>query len=201
MSEQTTEQQPDNLQDRLAELEAKLEATYAHKERVLDEKKAEQAGRRELEAELAKFRAAEKEREDAEAAKRGEYEKLIAERDRHNADLSDKLRDMIKTTALNEALSSVEIAPAMRRGVEAMHREAIDIIDGKAVINGEDPTDYFKKWAETDEGKAYTVAKNTGGGAVGSTSSTPTLAGKANLGGSKAERVAALKARFPDLNG
>jgi hypothetical protein len=56
--------------------------------------------------------------------------------------------------------------------------------------------DFVKSWASS-EGAAF-VTKPQGGGASGGTG-TGTKPTGGNLGGTKAERLAALKARFPDL--
>jgi hypothetical protein len=73
--------------------------------------------------------------------------------------------------------------------------------DGTAYVeqaNGMGPKllpDYVKQWAAS-EGAAF-VAKPQGAGAKGGDGKTAKVAG--NLAGTREERIAALKAKFPDL--
>ena len=57
--------------------------------------------------------------------------------------------------------------------------------------------DYVKAWAAS-EGAAFVTKPQGAGVRSGDGNGNPT-ATKGNLGGSKEERLAALKARFPDL--
>jgi len=89
--------------------------------------------------------------------------------------------------------------------------EAKVVADGEtrtAQIGGKALNDFVKEWAASDDGKVFvTAAPNSGGGAGGSGKGTPpgqqqqqqTGAVTPNFGGSKAERVAAIAAKYPDL--
>lgn len=72
-----------------------------------------------------------------------------------------------------------------------------------AQIGGKALTDYVKEWAASDDGKVFVTAPpNSGGGAGGSSKGVPAAqqqqqgAPQANFGGNKAERVAAIAAKF-----
>ena len=191
----------EELQEQVKDLNAKLDAEKGKKDRILDEKKSEQAGRRELEERLKKFEDAQKAADEKAAIEKGEFDKVMAARDRELADAKDALSQMVKGSALQEGLATIEVAPGMRRGVEALHADKVQIVEGQAVIDGKSPADYFKEWAGTDEGKAYVVAKNSGGDSMPNTPGLkPNSSGvTASFSGSAEERRAAIAAKFPDL--
>ena len=189
----------EELQAINADLKKQLEAETGKKERILDEKKSEQAGRRELEERLKVFEDAKKAADEKAAIEKGEFDKVMATRDRQLADAKEALSSMVKSSALNDGLATLEIAPGMRRGVEALHADKVQIVEGKAVIDGKSPADYFKEWAGTDEGKAYVVAKNSGGDAKPTTPGAKPTGATASFSGTAEERRAAIAAKFPDL--
>ena len=189
----------EELQEQVTELKKALDAEKGKKDRILDEKKSEQAGRRELEDRLKEFEDAKKAADEKAAIEKGEFEKVMAARDRELADAKNALDALTKGSALQDGLATLEIAPGMRRGVEALHADKVSIVDGKAVIDGKDPADYFKEWAGTDEGKAYVVAKNSGGDSKPSTPGAKSTSANPSFSGSPEERRAAIAAKFPDL--
>ena len=189
----------EELQAQVETLTKQVEAEAGKKERILDEKKSEQAGRRELEEKLKVFEDAKKTADEKALLEKGEFEKVLATRDRDLADAKDALGSMVKTSALQDGLATLEIAPGMRRGVEALHADKVSIVDGKAVIDGKAPAEYFTEWANTDEGKAYVVAKSSGADAKPSTPGATPTGVKPDFAGSKEERRAAIAAKYPDL--
>lgn len=189
----------EELQAQVAALTSQLEAETGKKDRILDEKKSEQAGRRELEEKLKVFEDAKKAADEQAAINKGEFDKVMATRDRELADAKDALGSLVKGSALQDGLATLEIAPGMRRGVEALHADKVQIVEGKAVIDGKDPADYFKEWAATDEGKAYIVADNSGANATPNTPGAKPSGVSGNFAGTKEERRAAIAAKFPDL--
>lgn len=66
-----------------------------------------------------------------------------------------------------------------------------------AKINGKPLADFVKEWAGSDDGKAFVSApNNAGGGAPGGQQGGAGTPPVGNLGGTPAERVAAINARF-----
>lgn len=192
----------EKLQAKVDELTKQLEAEAGKKERILDEKKSEQAGRRELETKLAAYEEAEKKAKEQAAIEKGEFDKVLAERTREVTDLKEQLLKGAKDRALTDGLNSIEIAPNMRAGVEALHAGKVEIVDGKATIEGKSPAEYFAAWAQTDEGKAYVVAKSSGSDLKGVTPGAKvdlSSVKDAAFSGSKAQRQAAIAAKFPEL--
>lgn len=66
-----------------------------------------------------------------------------------------------------------------------------------ASIGGKALGDFVKEWAGTDDGKNFVTAKGNGGGGAPGGQQQPTPAA-GNMGGTRAERVAALQAKFGD---
>lgn len=151
---------------------------------------------------------------DLDAATKGKPDEaaLIAERQGYETKITDltsqltaaqgKLTGVTRDQALTSALTAAGITDAgLLAGAAAIHRERIKLgEDGSASVEtpmGPKPlSDFIKGWAAS-EGKAF-VTPAEGGGAKGSQSQNGgKVAG--NLGGTREERVAALKAKFPDL--
>ena len=83
--------------------------------------------------------------------------------------------------------------------VKAMLRSQTSIKDGAAVIGDKLLDDHVMEWASTDQGKHFiTAPANTGGGGQGGNGGGKCTG---NMGGSREDRVAALKAKFPELSG
>lgn len=130
-------------------------------------------------------------------------QELEAERDKWKGEaetLTQRLTGVTRDRALQEALTAAGVTnPVFVKAATAMLASSVKA-DGDAVIVETDmgPTpirEYIKRWA-SGEGAAF-VSKPQGGGASGGDGTKPKPSG--NLGGSKDERIAALKARFPDL--
>jgi len=128
---------------------------------------------------------------------------LEAERDEWKGKaetLTQKLTGVTRDRTLQEALAAAGVTnPAFLKAATAMLAGSVKM-EGDAVVvetdMGPSPVaDYIKRWA-AGEGAAF-VAPAQGGGAKGGDGGK--VNAKGDLGGSKADRVAALKNRFPDI--
>lgn len=130
-------------------------------------------------------------------------QELEAERDKWKGEaeaLSQRLTGVTRDRTLQEALTAAGVTnPAFLKAATAMMSGSVKM-DGDAVIVETDmgPTpvgDYIKRWV-AGEGAAF-VAAPQGGGAKGGDGSKVKPSG--DMGGTKADRVSALKNRFPDI--
>lgn len=139
-----------------------------------------------------------------EAALIAERQRLEAERDEWKGKaetLDGKLTGVTRDQALTAALAAAGVTdPGLQAGAVAILGPTVKLQDGKAIVETDmGPkalADHVTHWA-TGTGKAF-VTPPSGGEAKGSNS---TNGGKiaGNMGGTPAERTAALKAKFPDL--
>ena len=107
------------------------------------------------------------------------------------------LRAALAEAGVTNAVQAKAAAALIRE--QAKIEVKIDGADRKAVVGDKDLAAHVKEWSQSDEGKHFVSAPaNTGGGAAGS-AGAGAGAKVGNLGGSRAERVAAVAARFPDL--
>lgn len=117
-------------------------------------------------------------------------------------DLTDKdgaLTQHLIDGGLSSALAKAGVAPHFMDAAKAMLRGQAAIKDGAAVIGDKPLADHVTEWAGTDQGKHFiTAPANSGGGGQGGNGGGKTTG---NLGGTRDERVAALKAQFPELAG
>lgn len=133
-------------------------------------------------------------------ASKSEIEKLTKALGEKDGALQSYLID----GGLTEALVKVGVSnPVSMKAAKAMLRAQASIkADGgqyQAVMGDKPLSDAVAAWAATDEGKHFIAAPtNSGGGAGGGGGKPP--ANKGDLGGDKKQRVAALAARFPELN-
>ncbi|MCB5411788.1 hypothetical protein [Pseudogemmobacter faecipullorum] len=135
-------------------------------------------------------------------AERNRYEATIAELNGKLSDAQGKLSGVTIDQALTAALAKAGVTdPGLQAGALAIHRDKIKIGDDGALsfdtpMGPKDVPGFITGWAGA-EGKSF-VTPPAGGGSKGSESQN---GGKAagDMGGDKAARVAALKAKFPDL--
>lgn len=117
-------------------------------------------------------------------------------------DLTDKegaLTQHLIDGGLSTALAKAGVAPHFMDAAKAMLRGQAAIKDGAAVIGDKPLADHVTEWAGTDQGKHFIAAPaNSGGGGQGGSGGGKT---SGNLGGTRDERVAALRAQFPELAG
>lgn len=115
------------------------------------------------------------------------------------------LQSYLIDNGLSDAMLKAGVRPEMMPAVKAMLKGKATIKDeggNIAAFMGDQPlTDAVSAWAASDEGKHFVSAPaNTGGGAAGGNGNgTGGNTNKGNLGGSKAERGAAIKSMFPEL--
>lgn len=161
-------------------------------------RKADKEARVKAEADLE---AALKERPDAEALVKLRAE-LEADRDQWKSKaetLDGQLTGVTRDRALSDALTAAGVTnPAFVKAAQAMLSGSVKMVEGKAIVETDmGPVDvgaHVKRWAAGDEGKAF-VTPPAGGGAPGGGGGKGTQP-KANMGGSREERTAAIKAKL-----
>lgn len=158
-------------------------ALAAAHDRLKRDAKADRDALKELKDQVA---AIQKEKEDAEhdaAGKSGDVEKVKTQLEaRHSAALkveterADKaeaqVRKLVVEGNLSAALDEARIKPDLKKAATAMLlREGIELEDEDgepvAMKNGLPLAQAIKLWAESDEGKAFILDGNVGGGAHG----------------------------------
>jgi len=184
-----------------------LKKVLAKNEELLGEVKTARQKLRELEAAEAERKAEIAKREEEEARAKGNFEALLkTEAEKRQAAEGDGLlwkskffeREM--DLGLTQQLDAVGVKPELRKAAMALLRSNADIDDDGAIsLGGKALADAIKEWAASDEGKAFIVNGNAGGGAEGGGKGKQPAPKAGNLGGSKSDRVAAIKSRFPDL--
>ncbi|CFM01140.1 hypothetical protein [Bordetella pertussis] len=115
------------------------------------------------------------------------------------AEKDDALTQHLIDSGLSTALAKAGVAPHFMDAAKAMLRGQAAIKDGAAVIGEKPLADHVTEWAGTDQGKHFVTAPaNSGGGGQGGNSGGKCTG---NMGGSREDRVAALKVKFPELAG
>ena len=126
---------------------AELEALRQLKANV-DQKQAEDKHNYEEALNLAKQNAS---RETEEW--KGKYEAA-------NAQLESILIDK----GLSDELDGVHVDPNLKAGAVALLRQQVKIEDGRAMIGDKSLSDHVAEWADSDTGKAFTLAPDNSGG-------------------------------------
>lgn len=96
--------------------------------------------------------------------------------------------------------------PAHLKGAAALIRAShkVEVVaegtERVATVGGKKLGEFVKEWAAGDEGKAFATAPHNSGGAAPGSGGGQGGAAKGNMGGTPAERAAALRAQFPELN-
>jgi hypothetical protein len=115
-------------------------------------------------------------------------------------DLSDKdgaLTQHLIDGGLTDALAKANVAPHFMDAAKAMLRGQAVLKDGAALIGDKPLAEAVTAWAGSDQGKHFVQAPhNSGGGSSGGSGGGKTTG---NMGGTREERTAALKAKFPEL--
>ncbi len=183
-----------------------LKKILAKNEELLNELKVAKAKARELEQAEADRKAELAKREEEQLLKEGNYQKLLeTEKQRASEKEGEALLYRAKyeereiDLGLTSALTSAGVKPEFMRAASTMLKGEAELSESGVALRGKPLADAIKEWAASDEGKAFVANGNAGGGAEGGGKGKQPAQKAGNLGGSKADRVAALKNRFPDL--
>jgi hypothetical protein len=152
-----------------------LKKVLAKNEELLNEVKSARQKLREFEAAEADRKAEIAKREEEEAVKSGNFEKLLAaekskrEQEEGNALLwRSKYQERELDLGLNSALTAAGVKPELQKAASALLRGNAELSDdGQISLGGKPLADAIKAWAGSDEGKAFVANGNEGGGAPG----------------------------------
>lgn len=198
----------DDIQLQIDELVAANEALQKKNRQLLGEAKAAKAKARGVEIDPEEYSALQHELE----AIRDQLDKTqklsTSEMDRLQKVLSEKdgaIQSYLIDNGLADAMLKANVRPEMMPAVKAMLRQQTAIkAEGSEylALMGDKPlSEAVVEWAQSDAGKPFVAAPdNSGGGAAGGSVSNSGPAPKGNLGGTKEQRINALKSRFPELN-
>lgn len=141
-----------------------------------------------------------KDKPDAEALVklRTEMEGRITALTAENGDLKGQLTGVTRDRALSDALAGAGVTnPAFVKAATSLLSNSVKLVEGRAIVETDmgpvDVAQHVKRWA-AGEGKDF-VTPPAGGGSKGSKTDGATDT-KANLGGTKEERVAAIKQKL-----
>ena len=122
------------------------------------------------------------------------------------SELSGQLDTFVVDGGLKDALVQANVAPqhmgAVQALIKAENKLEIGEIEGKpsALVGGQPLNEFITEWSQGEIGKHYVAApENGGGGANGANGGGQASGANGNMGGSKAERVAAIEKLHPNL--
>lgn len=197
-----------DVQAQIDELIAANDALQKKNRQLLGEAKAAKAKAKGLEIDPEEHAQLQQEieilRESLEKTQKlsaGEVEKLqkaLSEKD-------GAIQSYLIDNGLADAMLKANVRPEMMPAVKAMLRQQTSVkADGSEyqALMGEKPLlEAVTEWAQSDAGKPFVMAPdNSGGGAAGGAANNSGPTPRGNLGGTKEQRVNALKNRFPELN-
>lgn len=193
--------------DRIAELEAAVEALTAKNRELLGEVKVAKAKAKGAEIDPAEHAALQSEieglRADLTKATKDSaktIEQLQKDLSAKDNSLQSYLIDNGLTDALVKAGVRSEFMPAAKAMLRNQAQIKADNGDYAALMGDKPLVDAVAEWASSDEGKHFISAPaNSGGGAAGGNGGQQSIAPKGNLGGDKTQRVNAIKQMFPNL--
>lgn len=121
--------------------------------------------------------------------------------------LSEKdgaIQNYLVDNGLSEALVKANVRPEMMPAVKAMLKAntSVQNADGQysALMGGKPIMEAVSEWAATDEGKHFVSAPpSSGSGAPGASGGDAGKPAQGSLGGSRTDRISAIKSMFPDL--
>jgi len=193
--------------ERIAELEAAIDALTAKNRELLGEVKVAKARAKGAEIDPAEHAALQSEvdalRADLTKVTK-DSTKTIEQLQKNLTDKDGALQSYLIDNGLTDALVKAGVRSEFMGAAKAMLRNQAQIKaeDGNyAALMGDKPlVDGVAEWASSDEGKHFISAPaNSGGGAAGGNGSQQSLAPNGNLGGDKTQRVNAIKNMFPNL--
>lgn len=115
-------------------------------------------------------------------------------------DLADKdsaLTQHLIDGGLTSALAKANVPAHFLDAAKALLKGQAAIKDGVAVVGDKPLAEHVAAWAGSDQGKHFVLAPhNSGGGGQGGSGGGKQTG---NMGGTRDERTAALKAQFPEL--
>jgi len=145
-------------------------------------------------------------------ALKDKYDELKADHNKITHDLKGREKDIAKLTESNQALDSnlqnilidgglstnlakLGVKPEFMDATKALLKSQVSLVDGKAMVGDKALPDYLTEWSG-EQGKAFISASdNSGSGANGGNSSGGNNI-KADIGGSKEERLAHIAQKF-----
>lgn len=166
---------------------------------------------------LDELKAAKEAADEEAAAKTGDVEKIKQQLEAKHSKEMNALKEQISAkegslhkllveNGLNEALAKVGVAPqyleAAKALIQTKNKPEIVDVDGNstAKIAGKAISDFVTEWSQGDSGKHFVAAQhNSGGGASGAHGTGKAYTGKADMGGDRAARTAAIEQKFPNL--
>lgn len=183
---------------------AATEALNAKNRELLGELRTLRAKARGVEIDPAEHSALQRRVEELSAELAKVQKSAKSEQERLMKALSDKdtaLTQHLVDAGLTDALAKAGVAPHYLSAVKAMFKpQAAVRADGdayRAFVGDKPLADAITAWAQSDEGKYFRAADaNAGGGAHGGGTHQSTV--KADIGGDRAARLAAIRALEPN---
>ncbi len=193
-------------EDRIAELEASIEALTAKNRELMNENKAAKAKAKGAEIDPADYAALQSEVEALKSDLTKAQKEAAKTIEQLQKDLTSKdgaLQSYLIDNGLTEALVKAGVRSEFMGAAKAMLRSQAQIKadngDYSALMGDKPLIDAVAEWAASDEGKHFISAPaNSGGGASGGNGGAAAQP-KGNLGGDKVQRVNAIKQMFPNL--
>lgn len=193
--------------DRIAELEAAVEALTAKNRELLGEVKVAKAKAKGAEIDPAEHAALQSEVDalKADLSKvTKDSTKAIEQLQKSLTEKDGALQSYLIDNGLTDALVKAGVRSEFMGAAKAMLRNQAQVKaeEGNySALMGDKPlVDAVAEWASSDEGKHFISAPaNSGGGAAGGNGAQQPIAPKGNLGGDKTQRVNAIKQMFPNL--
>lgn len=198
---EAVEKETGGLRSKVDELlgEAKKAKSKAREEEEARVKAAEEAAKKSGDVEALEKSWTEKftTRETELTSALGEKDKIIA-----NLTAGNAAKQIATELAVKGSESLLERVVSDRLGVEIVEGQPKVIVKDAAGQRSALTMDDLKKELREDAALKPVIAgtQATGAGGVGSSSGSGGASSKGNLGGDKNERVAALRAKFPELN-
>lgn len=170
--------------------------SYETYSKVLDQRKADLAKLRELEAKQAEWDAEKVAKENEEAKKRGDFEKLEQSLKAEATEYKAKYEHQVINSSLQSALIENKVAPAFLEAATALFASKGITLDkdGNALVGNIALSEAVAAWANSDTGKAFVAAPDSSGGGANGSGASNNLVG--NMGGTREERIAAINAKL-----
>ena len=146
----------------------------ANKKHLTEIKKLREKNRKLQEAEDKRREEAEEQQSELDK-KAGDFAKLEEKYKKQITELTtevDKWKKKFESKVMDDGLASemdtVGVNPKLKKAALKLLREDTDIEmddDGKVTIDGKSVSSFMKSWAKSEDGKAFIINKNSGGGA------------------------------------